>query len=58
MDPLEAEEQAVLLGAKLAQALYLQVANLLTDNQILASTVQASSSRHNLGHWSLTLTLA
>ena len=58
IDPLEAEAQALLLGAKLALALNLQVANLLTDNQIVATAAQEGSLLHNPGHWSLRPILA
>jgi len=53
LEPLEAEARALLLGAKLAVALNLQVATLLTDNQVLASVIQARSPRTQPGHWSL-----
>ena len=45
LEPLEAEAHALLLGARLAAALNLQVATLLTDNQVVASAAQARSCR-------------
>jgi hypothetical protein len=53
MDPLLAEAQALLLGTKIADALNLLVANILTDCQVLASAVEAGSYRHRPGHWSI-----
>ena len=49
MEPLQAEANALLLGAKLARALNLQRANLITDNEVLAKTAQA------IGHCDLFL---
>jgi hypothetical protein len=45
--------QALLLGTKIADALNLRVANILTDCQVLASAVEAGSYRHRPGHWSI-----
>jgi len=53
MEPLQAEANALLLGAKLARALNLQRANLITDNEVLAKTARTASLRHRPGHWSL-----
>ena len=58
LEPLEAEAHALLLGARLAAALNLQVATLLTDNQVVASAAQARSCRLQPGHWSLRPVLA
>lgn len=58
MELLEAEAHALLLGARLAVALNLQDATLHTDNQVVASTSQARSSRVQPGHWSLRPVLA
>ena len=58
MESLEAEAHALLLGARLAAALNLQVATLLTDNQVVASAAQARSCRLQPGHWSLRPVLA
>jgi len=58
MDPIEAEAQALLLGAKLARALNLQDVNFLTDNEVLARAAQAGSRRFHPGHWSIRPTLA
>lgn len=55
---MEAEAHALLLGARLAVALNLQDATLHTDNQVVASTSQARSSRVQPGHWSLWPVLA
>jgi ribonuclease HI len=48
-----AEARALLFGAKLAAALDLRNAVLLTDNQVVASAVLAGSPRSHPGHWSL-----
>jgi len=53
LEPLEAEGWALLLGARLAAALNLQVVNFLTDNEILADAAKRRSSRQYPGHWSL-----
>jgi ribonuclease HI len=53
LEPLEAEAHALLFGAKLAAALDLRNAALLTDNQVVASAVLAGSPRTHPGHWSL-----
>jgi len=45
LEPLEAEGWALLLGARLAAALNLQVVNFLTDNEILADAAKKRSSR-------------
>jgi hypothetical protein len=45
---LEAEACALLFGAKLAAALDLRNAVLLTDNQVVASAVLAGSPRSHL----------
>lgn len=58
LEPLEAEAHALLLGARLGVALNLQVATLLTDNQVVASAAQARSSRLQPGHWLLRPILA
>ena len=58
MEPLQAEANALLLGAKLARALNLQRANLITDNEVLAKTARTASLRHSPGHWSLRPVLA
>lgn len=58
LEPLEAEAHALLLGGKMAAALNLQDATLLTDNQVVASAAQARSSRLQPGHWSLRPVLA
>jgi len=58
LELLEAEAHALLLGARLAVALNLQDATLHTDNQVVASTSQARSSRVQPGHWSLWPVLA
>ena len=50
---MEAEGWALLLGARLAAALHLQVVNFLTDNEILADAAKRRSSRQYPGHWSL-----
>jgi len=51
LEPLEAEAHALLLGARLAAALNLQVATLHTDNQIVATAAQTRSCRLQPGHW-------
>ncbi|KAG2608453.1 hypothetical protein PVAP13_4NG320601, partial [Panicum virgatum] len=56
--PLEAEGWALILGARLAAALNLQVVKFLTDNEILASAAKKRSLRHYPGHWSLRPILA
>ena len=54
MDLIEAEAQALLLGAKLARALNLQDVNFLIDNEVvLARAAQASSPCFHPGHWSI-----
>ncbi|CAD6245435.1 unnamed protein product [Miscanthus lutarioriparius] len=53
LEPLEAEAHALLFGAKLAAALDLRNAALLTGNQVVASAVLAGSPRTHHGHWSL-----
>ena len=53
LEPLEAEARALLFGAKLAAALDLRNAALLTGNQVVASAVLAGSPRTHHGHWSL-----
>jgi ribonuclease HI len=53
LEPMEAEAHALLFGAKLAAALDLRNAALLTDNQVVASAVLAGSPRTHPGHWSL-----
>jgi len=53
LEPLEAEGWALLLGARLAAALNLQVVNFLTDNEILADAAKRRSSCQYPGHWSL-----
>jgi len=57
LELLEAEGWALLVGARLAAALNLQVVNFLTDNEILAGAAKRSS-RHYHGHWSLRPILA
>ena len=58
MESLEAEAHALLLGARLAAALNLQVATLHTDNQVVATAAQTRSCRLQPGHWSLQPVLA
>jgi hypothetical protein len=58
VDPIEAEAQALLLGAKLERALNLQDVNFVTDNEVLARAAQAGSPRFHPGHWSIRPTLA
>ena len=58
LKPLEAKAYALLLSARLADALNLQEATLLTGIQIIASATQARSSRLQPGHWSLQHVLA
>jgi len=53
MEPLQAEANALLMGAKLARALNLQRANLITDNEVLAKSARTASAGHSPGHWSL-----
>ena len=53
IEPLQAEANALLMGAKLARALNLQRANLITDNEVLAKSARTASAGHSPGHWSL-----
>ena len=57
LEPLEAEAHALLLGARLAAALNLQVATLLTDNQVVALAAKQDHAAYNLdtGRYSLLL---
>ncbi|WVZ50393.1 hypothetical protein U9M48_001648 [Paspalum notatum var. saurae] len=53
LNPLEAEADALLLGAKIAAALNLHRFNLLTDIEIVATAARKGSPRSHPGHWTM-----
>ena len=58
LELLEAEAHALLLSDRLVAALNLQVATLLTHNQVVVSAAQARSCHLQPEHWSLRPVLA